>query len=132
MSVNDLKLTALSFWLGGLMLAVTSLVILVWNVCNDITGVATWIGGILMIASFFLYFGFDKTEGDERARKIGARSATCAWYFTMVFMVTLMATNITNGEEKIDSTRLVAMFVFITTVSMMVANVWYSRKGDAE
>lgn len=131
MSEGNLKWTVISFWLGGLLLIATSAVIYVWNVLNDVTAAAVLLGYVLTISSFFTYIGVDKSGKDERARKIGTMSAAWSWYITLSFAALVLAFDIWSGRQ-FETPRLLATIVFIMAVSMMVANVWYSRRGDVE
>ena len=131
MSGDPFKWTALSFWAGGLLLVVTSAVIYVWNVLNDITALGALMGALLMSTTFFTYIGLGPAGRDERARKIGTLSATCSWYITLLFTGMVLALDIWSGRP-FEAPKLLATVVFIMTASMMVTHVWFSRKGDIE
>lgn len=131
MSENNFRWTAVSFWVGGLLLVITSAVIYTLNVLNDITALAILLGTVLMMTTFFTYLGFDKSGKDERARKIGTRSATWSWYITILFTAMVLAFDIWSGRQ-FESPRLLATIVFIMTFSMLFTNAWYSRRGDVE
>ncbi len=113
------------------MLVVTSIVIYVWNVLNDITALGALMGAMLMSTTFFTYIGLSPAARDERARKIGTLSATCSWYITLLFTGMVLAFDIWSGRP-FEAPKLLATIVFIMTASMMVTHVWFSRRGDIE
>ena len=131
MSEKNFRWTAISFWLGGILLAITSAVIYTLNMLNDITAAAILLGVMMMMSTFFTYIGFDKSAKDERARKIGTLSATWSWYITLAFTAMVLAFDIWSGRQ-FETPRLLATIVFIMTVSMMATNIMYSRRGDVE
>lgn len=131
MSNDPFRWTVVSFWLGGIVLAVTSAVIYTLNVLNDITAVAMLMGALMMSTTFFNYIGVNPAARDERARKIGTLSATWSWFITLLFTSMVLAFDIWSGRQ-FETPRLLATIVFIMTVSMMATNLWYSRRGDVE
>lgn len=131
MSGDPFRWTAVSFWLGGLLLIATSVVIYAWNVLNDIIAVAMLMGALMMSTTFFTYIGLGPAGRDERARKIGTLSATCSWYITLLFTAMVLAFDIWTGRP-FEAPHLLSTIVFIMTSSMMITHVWFSRRGDIE
>jgi hypothetical protein len=128
---GNIRWTTASFWLGTLLLIITSAVIYLTQSINDITAVAVLLGIMLTVSSFFAYIGASPDARDERARKIGTLAATWSWYVTISFTAMVLVFSYWNGRE-FSTAQLLSTVVFIMSASMLVVNTYFSLKGDVE
>jgi hypothetical protein len=129
--MSSLRWTTVSYWLGSLLLIVTSASIYLTQSMNEIMAIAALMGIMLLGSSFFAYIGVSMDARDERARKIGTRAATWSWYVTISFTAMVLVFSYWNGRE-FSTAQLLSTIVFIMTVSMIVVNTYLSWRGDAE
>jgi hypothetical protein len=128
---GNIHWTTASFWLGTLLLIVTSAVIYLTQSINDITAVAVLLGIMLTASSFFAYIGASPDAHDERARKIGTLAATWSWYVTISFAAMVLVFSYWNGRE-FSAAQLLSTIVFIMSASMLVINTYLNIRGDIE
>ena len=97
------------------------------------------IGTILLAAGFaFLITGIsrhrkygDDPESDERSKKIAAYGITYAWLTGLFFMFGLFWLDYLN-VLRLSTQNALALSVIVLTLSAVIYQTYYFRKGDVE
>ena len=130
-SVKNYRWTTASFWLGTLVLIVTSVHMFITHTLNDITAVALLFGIMMTLSSYFNYIGMDKEDRDERARKIGTMAATFSWYVSLMFIGFIAVFGFWGGRQ-FTAAEAFGVTIFLMTAIMAVVTIYYHFRGDVE